>query len=310
MITLIQGENTFLVERELRSLGAHFDGDVERYEGTVLTGHQLPDLLSGAMLFTDKRLIIIKNLSENKELWTALGSMLEREPSNDLVIVEAKPDKRTKAYKMIAGRARVIPVEQLTDRDWRQAESWLDEYAHSHKVKLTRHQLSDMVQRAMVPDTKPGRQLIDQQLLATAVDALTALPSVDDTAIETVMPESSLGTVFDILHLALTGERAKVRELMNQLRHHDEAMAVFPSLMSQWVQLVEIALVGERAAGELGIHPYVAQKLSGLAKSVPRDRVKPITLLGARLDSEMKRSSIEPWDAIDRFVLELTIKDR
>jgi len=174
-------------------------------------------------------------------------------------------------------------------------------------VKLSRQQIHEMVQRAYVPDNKPGRQLIDQQVMATAVQALAGLENVDDAAIATVMPQTSHGTVFDILNYALNGEREKVHELMLQLRRQDEALAVYPSLMSQWVQLVQISLVGERGAEELGIHPYVAQKLSRLARGLRRDQLKQITVLGARLDADMKRSAIEPWDAVDRFVLALTV---
>ena len=310
MVYLILGENSYIARRELALIAKDSGAEPETIDTSDLTIPQLADIVRAQTLFATKRLIVCRDLSSNKHVWEKLAEWIDEVSSDTtLVLIEAKADKRTKAYKTIVGRARVIAADLLTDREWRQAESWLDEYAHRRKLTLTRQQLSDMVQRAMIPDTKPGRQLIDQQLLATAVDALSASPEVNDEAIMTVMPESSLGTVFDILNLALTGERTKVRELMVQLRHHDEALAVFPSLMSQWVQLAEIALVGERAAGELGIHPYVAQKLAPLARRLPRDRLKSITELGARLDSDMKSSRIEPWDAIDRFVLELTMNN-
>ena len=306
MVYLIIGENAYIARRELALIIKKSEVEAEVFDVAELTVSQLADIVRAQTLFSTKRLVVCRDLSSNKQVWEKLAEWIDEISSDtNLVLIEAKADKRTKAYKIISKHAQIIAADQLTDRDWRQAESWLDTYVRTHKVALTRQQISDMVQRAMVPDTKPGRQLIDQQLLVTAVHSLAALPSVNDAAISTVMPETSQGTVFDILNYALTGERTKVRSLLEQLRHHDEALAVFPSLMSQWVQLVEIALVGERAAGELGIHPYVAQKLSDLAKRVPRERLKSITQLGARLDGEMKQSGIEPWDAIDRFVLEL-----
>lgn len=307
MIYLIVGENAYVAERELARISKESAVVPEYVDAASLTIAQLADIVRAQSLFVTRRLIVCRGLSDNKPAWEKLGEWAN-EISEDtvLVLLETRADKRTKAYKAITKYATVIIAEQMTERDWRQAESWLDDYAHTHKVKLSRSQIHEMVQRAHVPDTKPGRQLIDQQVMATAVHTLMALPEVDDEAIATVMPQSSQGTVFDILQYALNGERDHVHELIRQLKRQDEALAVFPSLMSQWVQLVEVALAGESAAEAIGIHPYVAQKLGQLARNVRRDQLKKITELGARLDADVKRSAIEPWDAIDRFVLALT----
>ncbi len=308
MVYLIVGENGYGTARELALIVKAAKLEPEYVDTSTLTVAQLADIVRAQVLFASQRLIICRGLSENKLVWDKLAEWIgEVGDDTTLVCVEPRPDKRTKAYKIISKQARVIEATQLTDRDWRQAESWLDEYAHSHNVKLSRSQLRDMVQRAHVPDSRPGRQLIDQQILARAVEALSALPDVDDEAIAAVMPQSSEGTIFDILQYALTGERDKVNALLSQLRQQTDAQAVMPSILSQWVQLVEVTLVGEHAAQELGIHPYVAQKLGGLARSVRRDAMNRITELGAQLDADMKRSYIEPWDAVDRFVLALMI---
>ena len=308
MIYLIIGENAYAAERELARIGKEFGATPEHVDVLALTVSQLADIVRAQSLFAIRRLIVCRGLSDNKLVWEKLGEWAS-EVADDtaLVLIETKADKRTKAYKAIAKQAKLTTVEQMGDRDWRQAEAWLDDYAHAHKVKLSRQHIHEMVQRAHVPDAKPGRQLIDQQVMATAVQTLASLPEVDDDAIATVMPQTSHGTVFDILNYALHGERDKVHDLLTQLKRQDEALAVFPSLMSQWVQLVEIALAGEDAAEDLGIHPYVAQKLAQLARNVRRDQLKHITELGARLDADMKRSAIEPWDAVDRFVLALTV---
>jgi len=308
MVYLIVGENAFAAKRELARITKDISEPVEHVDASELTINQLADIVRAQTLFATSRVIVCRGMSENKLVWDKLGEWVsEVSDTTTLILIEAKADKRTKGYKAISKHAKVITAEQLTERDWKMAEEWLDQYAHACKVKLSRAQIHEMVQRAYVPDVKPGRQLIDQQVMATAVQALKGLENVDDAAIATVMPQTSHGTVFDILNYALNGERDKVHELMLQLRRQDEALAVYPSLMSQWTQLVQIALVGERGAEDLGIHPYVAQKLSQLARGLKREQLKQITILGARLDADMKRSAIEPWDAVDRFVLALTV---
>lgn len=306
MIYLIVGENTYVVKRELARITREVGVEPEYIDGAVLDIGQLADIIRAQVLFAAQRLIICRGISENHYVWDKLGEWInEVSDETTLVIVEAKPDKRTKAYKAIAKHAQTVMADQLTDRDWKQAAHWLDEYAQTCGVTLSQAQLSEMVQRALSPSDKPGRQLIDQQVLATAVDTLASLTHVDDEAIATVMPRSSQGTIFDLLRYALARDTVKTRSLIRQLRREDEALAVFPSLMSQWVQLVEVALLGERGAVESGIHPYVAQKLMPLVRGVGRARLKELTDLAARLDADMKRSAIEPWDAIDRFALAL-----
>ena len=65
--------------------------------------------MRGASLFHETRLVVLRQLSEHKELWAKLGEWA-RDVSADttLVLVETKPDKRTKAYKALtrAGEVR------------------------------------------------------------------------------------------------------------------------------------------------------------------------------------------------------------
>jgi DNA polymerase-3 subunit delta len=226
-------------------------------------------------------------------LWEKMAQWLDDVPdTTTLILIEAKPDRRTKAYKAIVARARVIEATPLADRDWRKAEAWLAEYARERKVRLSADQVRNIVHRAYVPDTKPGRQIIDQQMIATAIDALAVMPEVGDDAIETVMATSSQGTLFDVLQYALSGERARAQDLLRQLKRQDDPHAVFPTLMTQWVQLLEVALTNGRGASQLGIHPYVVQKLEPLARGLDREQLHALTELGARLDADMKRSTM------------------
>jgi DNA polymerase III delta subunit len=118
MITLLTGENSFENERALQRLVAASTVSIERVDGASLEMKQLPDLLMGATLFADKRLVVIRNLSENKSLWNDFGTWLPR-VSDDihLVLVEPKPDKRTKTYKDLQKVASIQESKAWTDRD-------------------------------------------------------------------------------------------------------------------------------------------------------------------------------------------------
>src|SRR5664280_1253944 len=96
VITLLVGENSFEIQRALDAIISDFDGNVEKIEGSELQVSQLPDIFMGVSLFADKRLVVIRNLFENKAVWPVLGDWTDK-ISDDihLVLVEPKPDKRT-----------------------------------------------------------------------------------------------------------------------------------------------------------------------------------------------------------------------
>ena len=108
MITLLVGDNSFEIRRALDHIIESFDGQVEKVDGSTLEVKQLPDLLMGATLFAEKRLVVIKDLSENTGLWTTLVDWLPRlSEDTHLVLVEEKPDKRTKTFKELQKIAKV-----------------------------------------------------------------------------------------------------------------------------------------------------------------------------------------------------------
>ena len=126
MITLLVGENSFEVQQALRAIVHTFDGVVEKIDGSELDLKQLPDLLMGGTLFADKRLVVIKQLSDNKAIWPVLGDWLPR-ISDDihLVLVDSKLDKRTKSYKDLQKVAVMTEYPAWSDRDISKAEQWV-----------------------------------------------------------------------------------------------------------------------------------------------------------------------------------------
>lgn len=311
MVYLVLGTNSYASDRAIADIVVKAGVELEIIDGVDVTLERLPDLLMGTTIFNDKRLILIKGLSQNKSVWNVLPDWLERVDGDtvEVILSELSVDKRTKTYKALSLKAKVIEADMLEDRDWRRAEAWLEEYAKSIGVKLSHNQVRSMVQRATVPSDKPGRQVIDQQMLAAAVESLKSLERIDDETLDVVLPQSSEGTVFDILSFAIGGETERVDKLINQLRTNEDPHLVFASLASQWSQLAAVSLVGAGQASNIGIHPFVAQKLSELSRDVTRGQLIDITRLAARLDANIKQSGVTPWNAVERLVLAIELRE-
>ena len=123
MITLLLGENSFEIEQALGSIIDEFDGKVERIKAEDLQISQLPDILMGISLFATKRLIVIRDLSENKTIWPVFGSWISK-ISDDihLVLVETKVDKRSVTYKALKDAVNIREFLPWSDRDIFKAE--------------------------------------------------------------------------------------------------------------------------------------------------------------------------------------------
>ncbi len=306
VIHLILGENTYKAEQELARIVN--DGGIapERLDASGLTANTLADIVRGGSLFSTQRLVLLRQLSDNKPVFDKLAEWAGEVPADStLVLLETKLDKRTKAYKTLVKTAKVISVEPLTERDSGLAEQWLDSLANGQKVMLSRLQLRNMVQRALVPGDKPTTRNIDQMQLAQAVKALAGAGQVTDDMIATVLPPAPGDTVFNLLELAASRNLTAVNELLADLQRTDDPHRTMALLMGQWAQLVAVSLADTppaTIATELGLHPFVAKKQQQLAMGFTPAQIRQLTGLAADLDAGAKRSQFAHWDGVHRFV--------
>ena len=80
MITLLTGPNTFAIAEAIRQRIGTFDGEVEKLDAAELEPRNLPDLFTGATLFSPNRLIVLRGASANKTVWSALEQWFYRVP--------------------------------------------------------------------------------------------------------------------------------------------------------------------------------------------------------------------------------------
>lgn len=314
MIYLIVGTNAYRAQYELQQLVKALDVRPEKIDAASLDLNKLVDTVRGLSLFQERRLIVIERLSERKDLWDKLGEWASDIAAETyLVLIEPRPDKRTKTFKTLQKTAKLIEATPLTDRQRPAAEKWLLDYASEHSVKLTKTQASDMVTRAIVDDEKSRSTEIDQLQLTHAVAALKNAVKIDDAAIATVLPPAREFSVFDIIELAVRGKTANLRSALDELRRSDDVYKVAPLVWSQWSQLVLLAkaeAVGASDTIDLGIHPFVAKKLRPLARQLSPKDLAELTELVAERDYQMKTSSVDPWAVLEDFLFRVALRQK
>jgi len=298
MIRFLIGDNSYEITQALRSIESSFQGAAERIDGSALQLRDLPDLLMAATLFSDKRLVIIKDLSENKSVWSDFFTWLPRISDDiELVLVDTKPDKRTVTFKDLKKIATLQEFPAWSDRDTMKAESWTADEAKKLGVALDRRLVQLIVARVGM----------DQWQLASALEKLSLLEAVTVQAIEDTIDPRPFENVFNLFETALKGDAKKVHNMIRTLELTEEPYKLFALLSSQAFQLAAIqsADSSSNPAKDFGIHPFVVSKLSAYANRMNRRDIKQVIDAFAGADADIKLSRAEPWLLIERALLKV-----
>jgi len=301
MITLLTGENTFEIEQAIAKIIALSNVVAERIDGSELAARSLPDLLTGSTLFSDKRLIIIKNLSENKIIWPDFFKWLPRVSGDiELVLVDTKPDKRTVTYKELKKVATVTEFDVWNERDSGKAEQWVDEEAKKAGISLNKKSVQTLVQRVGP----------DQWGLFHALEKLALVGEITDEIIELVIDVSPSENVFNLFDSALHGDRVRVSQMIRTLELTEDPYRLLALLSGQAFQLAALAVSdsSDNVAKDLAVSPYAISKLSQVAKKLGRSGARKVIQAFAQADDDMKLSRAEPWLLIERALMQLSLK--
>ena len=304
MITVLTGENDFETKRALEAIASSFEGTVERIDGVDLELSRLPEMLTGMTLFADKRLVVITDLSGNKTVWNILPDWLPKIGDDiHVVLVEQKPDKRTKTYKDLKKLGDFHEFGLWGDRDTQVAERWCI-YEFAKIAADNKRPLSKEAARELV-----ARVGVDQWALYHALQKLAVLAEVNPRIIDRVIAAAPSENVFNLLDAALRGDAKKVQTMIQTLQRTQDPYMTFGLLSGQVFQLAALA-VSEKSSNEvasdIGAHPYALGKLLPHAKKLDRGEIRKIVAAFADADSAMKSSAVDPWLLIERALIKTT----
>jgi DNA polymerase-3 subunit delta len=215
----------------------------------------------------------------------------------NLVLVDAKPDKRTVTYKTIKSSATVREFALWSDRDTKKAENWLMSEAKSMEFDL-KPEFAELIVR---------RVGVDQWQLHHALQKVSLMGDVSIESINDAIESTPVESVFNLLEVAVRGDYAKLKQSIMTLKQTEDVFRLFALLSSQVFQLVAVAYAdkNDNIARDFGIHPYAVTKMSDLARRLGKPRIKKMVLIMADSDADMKTSGIDPWLIVESALLKI-----
>lgn len=299
MITLLTGDNSFEIERYIQNEIKNFNGDVERIDSDSINLNNLPDLLMGISLFSQKRLIIIRQLSQNASIWKIIGDWLDK-ISDDikLIIIEPTLDKRTSAYKAINKIGDIKEFISWTDKDYLKAEHWAISEAKKQGFEISKESARLLVRKIGV----------DQWQLFHALEKLSVLDDINSQIIEDVIETNSFENALNLLESAIQGDLSSVRRVIFSIKNRDDPHRLFALLSSQAFNILAIYASEnpKNISDDLGVHPYVVTKLGPIAKKLGSKGISRLIDILVKTDDNLKISKVEPWILIENALIKIT----
>lgn len=291
MIYLLTGENNFEMARFIESVKDKFDGQIDSVDSS-LGSLDLTSLILGGSLFSSKRLVILKQLSETDN-WLKLPEILGRIHQDDIVLViEPKPDKRTKTYKDIAEIATVKHFDKFEQKDRNEVRKWLVDYAKIYNLVLDTKMADMIIDRAG----------LDQWALSNALERLELAGGASAENIAEQIDLSPSENIFQLLETALRGETKQLKSMIEVLRTTEDVYKTMGLISSQVFLLLAVknAGAGQNVAKDFDAHPYVVSRMKSLAGTMPKSKLRQLVLSLKKADELIKTAPIDPWIVLEQ----------
>lgn len=305
MIVTLTGDNSFEIAMTVRRLADDFSkkhgaNAVDKVEAGQISPDNLPRLLQGISLFAPKRLVIFKNLTENKLIIEALVDYLPKVDNDTfIVIADSGLDKRSRLYKFLKSKTEFKDFANFSDS---QLQNWI---------------VQEVVRQGGKIDNAEARYLLlrsgkNQWRLASEIQKLTNFQSdITKDSINLLVDANPEGTAFDLLDAALSGRAQRAAEILAEIKSQEDPYKMFGLLASQVHSLALLASsVGrnvETVARDAKIHPFVAKKMQPLARKLGEAKVASIAESIAVCDRQLKSTSIDPWTLVQLCLQKIAV---
>ncbi len=304
MITVLTGENSFLLQAELRRIvrdfvAEHTDMALEQLDGEESSSDRIREALQSMPFLASKKLVVLRNPSANKEFAEQAQVLLTEVPEViDVLLIEPKLDKRTTLYKYLRANTNFNEYSPL---DQPALAQWAVSFAQQQGASLQRSDAGYLIDRVG----------LNQHMLSNEIIKLAQYnPTITRQTIELLTDKTLRGTIFELLDAALAGNT----KLALRLYQEQRAMRVEPQqilALLGW-QLHVLALVkaaGSRDTAQIAsqakLNPYVVRKSQGIAQHMTMAQVKKLVHDTLALDVRLKSESIDADEALQNLILDL-----
>ncbi|MFH1667739.1 MAG: DNA polymerase III subunit delta [Candidatus Komeilibacteria bacterium] len=315
MIFFFYGEDTYRSYQKVKQIRDKFREEVDTsgfntliLEGPDLNLEKFNTAVTQAGFLSNKRLIIIKNLFNNKSLATIkddiiayLNKQTDSAEENFLLFwQDNKPDKRSGLYKKLISYKYVQEFEPLNNS---KLNNWALAEFNRQEAKITKPALTLLI-------ASTGNNLWQ---LSTEIAKLAAYKkgqTIIEQDIELMTHGKLDENIFKLTDAIANQNRAQALKLMNgQLAAGVNEQYLLTMILRQYRILLQLkSLINNHTtnnelAKQAGLHPFVVQKSLPLLSKYSANQLKTIYHTLTELDLDLKISPINNETLLDLFIV-------
>lgn len=298
MLYVLTGDNQYALKRREKQLLKELNASPKILRIDDLTIPDLSVALTAVSLFDDENVLVIKNLSQRKDIFEiAIKNIIKNKDLKNIILIENSLDKRTVVYKELNKNSKIEDFKQLTERDSQQITTWMQSYLADKNQKTSPKILQELIDWVGV----------DQEVLVSSMDRLILMEALTSEGIKQYLPKKPTDFAFNLLSLALKKDRNKLRQTMDEIKQTQEPHMLMGLLISQFINIMAInhASSQDSVAKDLGVNPYAVQSIKrGVSINLAQE--KKILEILYQADKGIKTSSTDPWQAIELTLVALT----
>jgi DNA polymerase III delta subunit len=199
------------------AIGADRESGLQVFRGEETTWSRLVDNVGMGSLFAEKRAVVVRNADALKGDGEEVAAYLEDPtPGVTLVLLAAKPDKRTRVWKNLLEKAVVTPAEAPKGRALR---GFVEERLRQRRLRLSEEAVFELIARV----GQDLRRLVGEidKLEAFAASGTRATLSAEDVA--AVMGRGMAQPLYKLADAFAARKGLLAWELMSALLEEGEA---------------------------------------------------------------------------------------
>lgn len=288
--------------------------NTSRLDGRTVTEDDLNNAVNSMPFLASQRLIIFINPSaryaqaaQQKKFLEFLKQVPE---SANLILIEAGPLKETHwLVKWARNAGQNVYAQAYNHPKLRDMPDWIFTEAQAQGGKID-HQAAARLAEMTGEDTRQAAQEISK--LLTYVNYKHTVELADVEAVSVVTAQ---GNVFEMVDALGTGNGKKALASLHQLLESEEPFQLLVMVVRQFRLLLQTREImdargnAQSVARELGVAPFVAEKIHGQARGFSLEVLEAIYHRLLQLDEDVKTGAMPIETALEMFVAEQTRKN-
>ena len=290
------------------------DFNLDIFEEQDVTYAELKEAVSALPVFSDKRLIILKNsrllsttMKKNKsgiteeQLIQVLNNL--NPTSCLLILAEGNVDKRKKTYKLIAEQGEVLEFLPLKGR---QLLMWLKSFFEENGKKITKEAaelLLDSCANSLTQLAQEAEKLI---LYAQEMDI------IDQEIVSRLTSRTNQETIFKLIDsVAEKDAKSAFYSLRAILDNNEPPLKILFMLTKQFRLILQVKVLSEQGkppkalADILNLSPFVIRNCLQQSRKYSLKELRQIFQLLLAADNAIKTGKYEPRLSLELLVAEL-----